>query len=251
MSVDPRHYQPGASLLKDRVVLITGAARGIGRALALACAAHGATVALLGRTPRTLERLYDDIVAAGYAKPALLPFNLEKALAGDYDQLAAALEREFGRLDGLVHNAAILGARSPIEHYDVPTWCQVLHVNLTAPFVLTQVLLPLLKKSAQPSIIFTTSSVGQRGRAYWGAYAAAKAGIENLTQVLADELEAEGRFKINAVNPGATRTDMRALAYPAENRERLARPESIVATYLYLLGPDSGRVSGQRFDCQG
>ena len=189
-------------------------------------------------------------MAAGHPQPALLPLDLENALASHYDALAEAVDKEFGRLDGLVHNAAILGTRAPIAHFDVPTWCRVLQVNLTAEFALTQVCLPLLEKSADASLVFTTSSVGQVGRAYWGAYAVSKFGVEGLAQVLAHEYEGNDALRVNLVNPGATRTDMRALAFPAEDSTRLKTPAEITATYLYLLGPDSRGVSGQRFDCQ-
>ena len=248
--IDPTTYQPRADLLAGRVILVTGAGSGIGRALALALAAHGATVALSGRSIKKLERVYDEIEALGGPLPALLPLDLENALAGDYDALAEALGKEFGRLDGLVHNAAILGTRAPIAHFDVPTWCRVLQVNLTAEFALTQVCLPLLERSSDASLLFTTSGVGKVGRAYWGAYAVSKFGIEGLAQVLAHEYEGNQRLRINLVNPGATRTDMRALAYPAEDATRLKTPQQITATYLYLLGPESRGVSGQRFDCQ-
>ncbi len=251
MTVDPRRYVARPDLLAGRVILLTGASRGIGRALALDLARAGATVALLARSEKGLERVYDEIVAAGGPKPALLPFDLENALAGHYDALAAALDAEFGRLDGLVHNAAILGTRAPIEHYDVPTWCRVLQVNLTAAFALTQTLLPLLGKSADASVIFTSSSVGKVGRAYWGAYAVSKFGVEGLAQVLADEYESNPKIRFNVVNPGATRTDMRALAYPAEEPAKSRPPAEVTATYLYLLGPDATHVRGQRFDCQG
>ncbi len=248
--LDPTTYQPRADLLAGRVILVTGAGSGIGRALALALAAHGATVALSGRSIKKLERVYDEIEALGGPLPALLPLDLENALAGDYDALAEALGKEFGRLDGLVHNAAILGTRAPIAHFDVPTWCRVLQVNLTAEFALTQVCLPLLERSSDASLLFTTSGVGKVGRAYWGAYAVSKFGIEGLAQVLAHEYEGNQRLRINLVNPGATRSDMRALAYPAEDATRLKTPQQITATYLYLLGPESRGVSGQRFDCQ-
>jgi NAD(P)-dependent dehydrogenase (short-subunit alcohol dehydrogenase family) len=241
-------YRPAPDALRERVVLVTGAGAGIGRAVARDLARAGATVGLLGRTLKNLESVYDEIVAAGGPKPALLPLDLERALAQDYDRLAAAVSAEFGRLDGLIHCAAILGSRTPIEHYDVPTWCRVLHVNLTAGFVVTQVLLPELAKSADPSIVFTTSSVGHRGRAYWGAYAASKFGTEGLAQVLADELE--GKMRVNLVNPGPVRTNMRAVAYPAEDRATLAAPEDVTGPYLYLVGPDSRGITGQRFDCQ-
>ncbi len=248
--IDPRQYSPRDGLYAGRVILVTGAGSGIGRALALALARGGATVALLGRTPKKLERVYDEIVAAGGPEPALLPFDLENALAQQYDAVAAALASEFGRLDGLVHNAAILGTRSPIAHFDVPTWCRVLQVNLTAEFALTQVCLPLLEKSPDASVLFTSSSVGQKGRAYWGAYAVSKFGVEGLAQVLAHEYEDNPRLRVNVVNPGATRTDMRALAFPAEDASRLRTAAEVLAPYLYLLGPDAAGVSGRRFDCQ-
>jgi NAD(P)-dependent dehydrogenase (short-subunit alcohol dehydrogenase family) len=247
---DPSTYQPRADLLAGRVILVTGAGAGIGRALALDLAAHGATVALSGRSIKKLERVYDEILAAGHPQPALLPLDLENALASHYDALAEALDKEFGRLDGLVHNAAILGTRAPIAHFDVPTWCRVLQVNLTAEFALTQVCLPLLEKSKDASLLFTTSGVGNVGRAYWGAYAVSKFGVEGLAQVLAHEYEGNDGLRVNLVNPGATRTDMRAIAYPAEDSSRLKGPAEITSTYLYLLGPDSRGVSGKRFDCQ-
>lgn len=247
---DPRHYRPRPGLLDGRVILVTGASDGIGRAAALACAGLGATVALHGRSVRKLEQVYDRIVAAGGPKPALVPLDLEKALAQDYDALAAALGTEFGRLDGLLLNHSILGARSPIEHYDVPTWCRVLHVNLTAAFIVTQVCLPLLRRSADASVVYTSSGVGRQGRAYWGAYAVSKAGTESLAQVLAHEFANEPHVRVNVVNPGGTRTAMRALAFPAENAAELPAPEAVLAPYLYLLGPDSRGVTGGRFDCQ-
>ncbi|MBS0394412.1 MAG: YciK family oxidoreductase [Proteobacteria bacterium] len=248
--IETHRYVAPANLLAGRVILITGAGSGVGRALARDCAALGATVALLGRREKPLERVYDEIVAAGGPKPALLPFDLENALAANYDALHEVLAREFGRLDGLVHCAAILGTRAPILHFDVPTWCRVLQVNLTAAFALTQACLPLLEASADASLVFTTSSVGHRGKAYWGAYAVSKFGVEGLAQVLAHEYEDRPKLRVNLVNPGPVRTDLRALAYPAEDATRLAGPEAVTATYLYLLGPDAAGVSGQRFECQ-
>jgi NAD(P)-dependent dehydrogenase (short-subunit alcohol dehydrogenase family) len=249
-TLDPRRYQPRPGHLAGRVILVTGAGAGIGRALALALAGAGATVALLGRTLAKLERVYDEIVQAKGPTPALVPFDLENALAPAYDAVAAALGAEFGRLDGLVHNAAILGTRAPLAHYDVPTWCRVLQVNLTAEFALTQLCLPLLEKSADASVVFTTSSVGHQGRAYWGAYAVSKFGVEGLAQVLAHEYEDNPRLRVNLVNPGATRTSMRAFAYPGEDAGRLRSPAEVLPTYLYLLGPDAAGVTGRRFDCQ-
>lgn len=245
-----REYRPAAASHEGRIVLVTGAGDGIGRAVALGLAAQGATVALLGRTQRKLEAVYDSIVSAGHATPALLPFNLETATAAEYDALHDALEREFGRLDGLAHIAGILGARSPLEHYDVPTWCRVLHVNLTAAFILTRTTLPLLKQSADASVVFTSSGVGRTGRAYWGAYAVSKFGTEGLMQVLASECEETTHIRANSVNPGPVKTFMRLQAYPAEDRSELPEPSSVVPPYLWLLGPDSRGINGRAFDCQ-
>jgi len=229
---------------------VTGAGGGIGREVARSLAAQGATVALLGRTQRKLEAVYDEIVAAGHPTPALLPFNLETAAAEAYAALFDALDAEFGRLDGLAHVAGILGTRSPIEHYDVPTWCKVVHVNLTAAFILTRTTLPLLRRSTDAAIVFTSSGVGRRGQAYWGAYAVSKFGTEGLMQVLASELEGTTHVRANSVNPGPVKTWMRLQAYPAEDRGVLPEPSAVVAPYLYLLGPDSAGINGQAFDCQ-
>jgi NAD(P)-dependent dehydrogenase (short-subunit alcohol dehydrogenase family) len=245
-----KHYQPVADSHRGRVILVTGAGAGIGRAVSLALASQGATVALLGRTQRKLESVYDEIVAGGHPTPALLPFNLETAAAETYDALFNALDSEFGRLDGLAHVAGILGTRSPIEHYDVPTWCKVMHVNLTAAFILTRTALPLLKRSNDASVVFTSSGAGRKGSAYWGAYAVSKFGTEGLMQVLADEVAGTTRVRSNSVNPGAVKTHMRLQAYPAEDRSLLPDPSAIVAPYVYLLGPDSSGVNGQAFDCQ-
>lgn len=243
-------YEAAPGLLADRVILVTGAGAGIGRAVAKAVAGLGATTILLGRTVGRLEILYDEICASGAPTPAIFPLDLERAGGEDYDRLSGAVEEQWGRLDGLVQNAGLLGSRAPIEHHDVGEWQRVLHVNLTAPFILCRCLLPLLKKSADASIVFTSSGVGRRGKAYWGAYAVSKFGIEGLNQVLADELESRQELRVNAVNPGPTRTAMRAAAYPAEDPARLKTPEDILGVYLYLLGPESRGTSGRSFDAQ-
>jgi NAD(P)-dependent dehydrogenase (short-subunit alcohol dehydrogenase family) len=248
-AVDPRHYQAPPDALRDRVILVTGAGDGIGRAVALALAAHSATVVLSGRTVRKLEKTYDEILAQGSPQPSIAPLDLEKVLAGDYDTLADALARDYGRLDGLLHNAGLLGHLSPIEHYDVPTWVRVMHVNVNSALALTQVCIPLLKKSKDAAVVFTSSNLGRRGRAFWGAYAVSKFAIEGLSQVLADELQPAG-VRVNCLNPVRARTNMRMQAYPAEDRSALPEPETLVRPYLYLLGPASRGVTGQSFDCQ-
>lgn len=249
-AIEPKAYRAPPDLLRDRVVLVTGAGDGIGRAAALAFAAHGATVALLGRTQRKLERVHDEIRAAGGPSPAIAVVDLARAQGPAYYDLAEQLRASYGRLDGLLHNAGILGHRTPIEQYDVATWQQVLHVNLTAPFVLTQVLLPLLRASADASVLFTSSGVGRRGKAFWGAYAVSKFGIEGLSQVLAEETRDATRIRVNCVNPGGTRTAMRRAAYPGESPDTRPEPAAIMPAYLYLMGPDSRGVTGGSFDAQ-
>ncbi|MDC0664247.1 YciK family oxidoreductase [Marinobacter sp. SS21] len=244
-------YQAPADLLKDRIILVTGAGSGIGRAAAKAYAAHGATVILLGRTTSKLEEVYDEIEAAGHPQPAIVPLNLEGAAVKEYEEVAMTIEETFGRLDGVLHNAAILGARSPVELYDPETWNKVMQVNATAPFLLTRAVIPLLRKSDSASVIFTSSGVGRRAKAYWGAYAVSKFAIEGLSQLLSEELDDDRHnVRINSLNPGATRTNMRARAYPAENPGQNPAPEDIMPIYLYLMGPDSDGVNGQQLDAQ-
>ena len=250
MAENRRDYQPPKDLLKDRVILVTGAGDGIGRAVSVALGSHGATVVLLGKTVKKLETTYDALVAAGAPRPAIFPMDLMGAKYKDYEDLVGALDKEYGRLDGLLHNAGILGERAPIEHHEVHIWQQVLQVNLTAAFMLSKACLELLYKSPDASVVFTSSGVGRKARAYWGAYAVSKAGTEALSATLADETEFRKTLRVNSLNPGPVKTEMRRLAFPAEDREKLATPESIVGTYLYLLGPDSTGVTGQQFDAQ-
>lgn len=243
-------YSPPADLLKQRVILVTGAGDGIGRAVAVGLAAHGATVVLLGRTVKKLEAVYDEIIAADSPKPGIYPMDLMGAQYKDYEDMVGALDKEYGRLDGLLHNAAILGERAPIEHHEVHLWKQVMQVNLNAPFALSKACLELLYKSPDASVVFTSSGVGRKARAYWGAYAVSKAGIENLSAMLADETEHRGTLRVNSLNPGATRTAMRRAAFPGEDAELLKTPQEILSAYLYLLGPDSKGITGQQFDAQ-
>lgn len=250
MTTDPRSYTFGDDLLRDRIILITGASDGIGKALALEAARLGAQVMLHGRSVAKLEKVYDLIAAMDNApRPSIAVLDLESANAESYTTLAQSIEDEFGRLDGLVHNAGMLGERYSIEQYDAVLWQRVMHVNVTSAFALTQVFLPLLLKSEDASIIFTGSGVGRTGKAFWGAYSVSKFATEGLSQILADE-HRHSILRVNCINPGATRTNMRLAAYPAEDRSKLKTPHEILAPYLYFLGPDSKGITGESIDAQ-
>jgi NAD(P)-dependent dehydrogenase (short-subunit alcohol dehydrogenase family) len=246
----PKHFEPSPDLLAGRAVMITGASGGFGRALSLACARAGASVILVGRNGVKLDRLYDEIEALGAPRPAIAVLDLATATAAEYDRLTDTIGKEFGKLDGLVHAAALLGDRTPLEQYDVPTWCRVLHVNLTAPFILTQVLLPNLRRSADASVIFVSSGVVYQPRAFWGAYAVSKAGLEAIRSMLSQELEGERNIRVNSINPGRMRTPMRAAAYPAEDPDSLPDPSAVANPFLYLLSAQGRGIDGQYFDAQ-
>jgi NAD(P)-dependent dehydrogenase (short-subunit alcohol dehydrogenase family) len=247
-TVLPANYQPATDALAERVILVTGATAGIGRAVARALVTHGATVVLHGRNEKKLQALYEELLPLG-PEPAVAQIDLERAQGPDYQSLIDAIEERYGRLDGLLHNAGMLGDRSPVEHYDIGLWQRVIHVNLNAAFILTRCLLPLMRQSDDASLVFTTSGVGHHGRAFWGAYSVSKFGTEGLTEILADELE-NTSIRVNCINPGATRTNMRRRAYPAEDPRTLRAPEDITSPYLYLLGPDGREVNGCRLECQ-
>ena len=248
--MDHRNYTYADDVLRDRIILVTGASDGIGRALAVHAAGLGAQLILHGRNVGKLEKVYDEIESLKSApRPSIAVMDLASAAANSYKTLAESLSEEFGRLDGLVHNAGILGERYSIEQYDAALWQEVMHVNVTAAFALTQVCLPMLKAAPDPSVLFTSSGVGKTGKAFWGAYAVSKFATEGLSQVLASEHDPK-ILRVNCVNPGATRTAMRLAAYPAEDRDKLKRPEDILATYIYLLSPDSKGVSGESLDAQ-
>jgi NAD(P)-dependent dehydrogenase (short-subunit alcohol dehydrogenase family) len=245
-----KNYEAPKELLSGKVIAVTGASDGIGAVAAKTFAAHGATVILIGRTVPKLEQVYDAIEADGGAQPAIYPICLEGAAEKDYEDMRDRLEETFGKLDGLLHNAGELGQRTPIANYQLNSWQKVMQVNVTAEFMMTKALLPLLERADNASLIFTSSGVGRIGKPFWGAYAVSKFATEGLAQVLANELEGVSNVRVNCINPGPTRTRMRATAYPAENPALVATPEEIMPTYLYLMGDDSQGLTGKSLDAQ-
>ena len=236
--------------LEDKVILVTGAGDGIGKAAAISYASHGAKVILLGKTLANLENTYDEITTKGYNDPSISLLDLSTADGNDYDDLKNNLAINYKHLDGLLLNASILGDRSPIEDYDISMWVQTLHVNLTAQFILVKTLLPLLHLSNKASVIFTSSGVGKVGKAFWGAYSVSKFGIEGLSQILSNEHSNDKSIRFNCINPGAIETKMRKAAYPLENPMNLLKPEDIMEKYLWLMSDDSSDIFGQSIDCQ-
>ncbi|MED5534611.1 MAG: YciK family oxidoreductase [Pseudomonadota bacterium] len=241
-----RSYEPPKNLFKDRVILVTGATSGIGRAVSRDLIIHGATVILHGRDENALEMLFQEFRELG-PEPVVAQLDFALTQENVYQKFAAELGSRFNKLDGLLHNAGILGDRTPIERYDIGLWQKVIQINLSAPFALTQQLLPLLRLSEDASVLFATSGVGNYGRAYWGAYCVSKFGIEGFAQILADEL-GDTRIRVNCINPGGTRTKMRHAAYPTEDPSTLPPPDTITGPYLYLLGPDSQGTTRKRID---
>jgi len=241
-------YRPAKDLLAGRVILVTGAGDGIGRSAALAYAEHGADVVLLGRTEAKLDAVFDTIESRTSTRPVAVPADLRHASEDAATTLYHAIRREYGRLDGILHNAGVLGPLVPVARYPVDDWLEVMQVNVNAAFILTRALMPLLEESPDASIVFTSSGVGRRGRGLWGAYAVSKFAVEGLVEVLADEVRASGRIRVNSLNPGATRTAMRAAAVPDEDPMTLPTADAHMGLYLYLMGPDSKGVTGQRFD---
>ena len=243
-------YSAPDKLLKDKIILVTGAGDGIGKAAAKTFAQHGATVILLGKTIEKLEVVYDEIEQANGLKPAIYPMNLEGATAKDFEDMQVTLDNEFGQLDGILHNAALLGTLMPISQFDMAHWGKVMQVNLNAPYMLTRTCLPLLEKSDSASVIFTTDDVGIQGKAYWGAYAISKAAVNNMMQIFADELETNTSIRFNSINPGPVATNMRAKAYPGQDPSHLPKPNDIMNAYLYLMGRDSAAINGEIIKAQ-
>lgn len=242
-------YIAPTTLLENKTILVTGAGDGIGKSAAITFAKYGATVILLGRTVKKLEQVYDQIVSEGGPEPAIVPLDLLGATPQNYKDMAATIEQQFGALDGLLHNASVLGHIEPFRQISENDWQEVMQINLNSVFYMTQALLPVLGKSKQASVLFTSSSVGSKGRAYWGTYSISKFATEGMMQVLADEYE-KSTIRFNCINPGSTRTAMRAKAFPGEDPNTIKTPEDIMPAYLYLMGGDSLAENGKTFVVQ-
>jgi NAD(P)-dependent dehydrogenase (short-subunit alcohol dehydrogenase family) len=242
-------YQAGKDLLINKTILVTGAGDGIGKAAAIEFAKYGATVILLGKTVKKLESVYDMIVNAGYPTPAIVPLDLKGATEQHYKDMADTIAEQFGHLDGLLHNASQLGALGPFEHIDLASLEDIMKVNVTAQVLLTKAMLPIMRQAPSASIVFTSSGVGRKGRAYWGPYAFSKFATEGMMQVLAHECDGTS-IRVNSINPGATRTEMRAKAYPGEDPMSLKTAEDIMPSYLFLMGEDSVNTNGAQLNAQ-
>ena len=243
-------YDAPDNLLKDRIILVTGAGSGIGKAAAMAYAKAGATVVLLGRNVPRLEAVYDAIEAAGGAEPAITPFDLESAGEEQYLELVNGIANAFGRLDGLLSNAGFMGPQMPFQTMSLAQWQKTLQINLSAGFALCKYTFPLLQQASHASVILTTSTAGRKAFAYSSAYTVAKHGLEALMQVLFLELENTSRIRVNSVNPGPCATALRKASFPAENPAGLPKPEDLMAVFLYLMGDDSLAENGKQFSAQ-
>jgi NAD(P)-dependent dehydrogenase (short-subunit alcohol dehydrogenase family) len=237
-------------LLEEKIILVTGAGDGIGKSAAISYASRGATVILLGKTKAKLEKVYDKIEESNHPTPLISLMDFSKADGNDYQELVDNLIKDYKQLDGLLLNAAILGDRSPIEQYDVAKWVETVHINLTSQFILIKTLLPALKNSNNASVLFTSSGVGRVGKAFWGAYAVSKFGVEGLCQVLADEHGNDKSIRFNCINPGAVQTNMRKEAYPLENPNDLLHPDEIMDKYVWMMSDESKDIDGQSINCQ-
>ncbi len=239
-----KEYKPKKESLKDKVIVISGGGSGIGKAAALSFGNHGADLVLIGKSIENLESTYEDFLKTELKPPLLHSMDFESASEKDYQEINKVIMNEFGRLDGLLNNASILGDRTPLENYKFDVWKKVFEVNVHASFLLTKSLMPSLKLSKNASVIFTSSGVGKIGKAYWGAYSLSKFSTESMMQIFSEELENTSNIRVNSINPGRVRTKMRASAYPAEDPLSVSDAKDIMSAYLYLMSDDSKEMRG-------
>ena len=244
------NYSPPSDLLKDRVILVTGAGMGIGKTAALSYAQHGATVILLGRNQKRLDAVYDEIVARAYPEPMTLTLDLAQARDEDFQAMTQAIFEQLGRLDGIFHNAARFDGLSPLEHQSLDQWMGTLRVNLAAPAALTRACLPLLARAPDSAVVLTSETHGHQPGAFWGAFAVSKWGLEALVTIWAQELAVHPNLRMNVLIPGPVRAPQRLISHPAEARESLPEVSRLMPLYLYLIGPDSREHSGKIFEAK-
>ena len=241
----PPDYQPAPTLLAGRVILVTGAGQGLGRAVAMACARHGATVALLGRKQEKLEATYDAIVAAKGAEPAMIPLDLGTAGTPEMESLAQLIRKDLKRLDGIAHCAVHFVPLGPLANQTLEQWTQLLRVNLAAPFALTRACLPLLSAAKDSSVVFAGETHGVHPAAYWGGFAVSKSGLSTLATIWADELEQAGKPRMNVLVPGAIASPQRRRSHPGEDPMSLRSADEAALAFLWLLGPDGAGCNGK------
>ena len=242
MDNNVNNFQPSDGYLQDRVILITGASRGIGKAVALECARLGATVLLVAKDLKRLEHTYDEVLALNAPQPAILNIDLEVATADDYQTIADSIDKEYGRLDGLLHNAGRVGGLTPLQNIEIDTWSKLITLHLHAPFLMSRACIPLLRNSQDPSILFT---IDETNKAYWGAYGVSKYGQVGLLKILADELDGDQKIRVNGIHPGIVRTDLRTHNYPGINPNEFPSPDTVTGPFIYFLGPDSKNTTSQ------
>ncbi|MDA9815123.1 SDR family NAD(P)-dependent oxidoreductase [Gammaproteobacteria bacterium] len=233
------------NFLAEKNILITGASKGIGREVAMSLSKYGANVVLLARDENNLDALYDEIVNTHKTSPMIIKCDLNDLDENKAQEIANVLSENISCLDGLIHNAAILGKMASMIDYDLITWNKVIQTNLTSSYLLTKFLSPMMEQSTNPRIIFTSSGVVKKGRAFWGAYAVSKTAIKSMSEILQDELEPISNIKVFNFDPGATRTSMRAFAYPAEDPESLKNASSLIDYYLWMLSDFSNHTNNR------
>jgi len=241
----PSGYQIKEGELKGKVILVTGANRGFGLAMTMDLSKAGATVIMMGRDLGSLEYAYDAVIDKGFQEPILYPLDLEGATPENYQSLQDDIFNQFEKLDGLIHNAAILGTMMPVDQYDIKIWYSTLQINLNGPFMMTQFLIPLLNKSDDARILFLSAEQGRKAKAYWGAYGVSKFAVEGFSKTLSDELE-KTNIRVNTLDPGVMRTEMRRAAYPAEDTTKNPLPESKSPAIVYLMLPVSSKYNGKK-----
>ena len=232
--------------MKNKVILITGANKGIGKTLSLEFSKMGVNIVLLGRNEESLDSVYDEIITTTSTKPLIIKCDLSDIDNKSAKQINDEIMGVYGRLDGVIFNAAKLGKMSTIEDYEEDIWKEVFNINLHSAFIISKEILPVLKAAPNGRIIFTSSGVAEVGKAFWGAYSASKFAVKGLAEILRDELDTTSNVKVFNYDPGKTRTSMRALAYPAENPQDLKEPKVLFNDYLWFFS-DESQLSNQHY----